>query len=167
MVRGKNIFSFFFLLVVVFMISIFTFVPVRAAEEIVLTSETVFYAETIRTLKPENLNEGDEIQLVVSEDVIIEDEVVIRKGTPVLSVVTEVQTRGFFRKNDKITLEVKRVKAVDGTTVSLGGSRTFSGEGRQSDFWDHLLFFMGKEAVFPAHSRIKTKAENDYLINLK
>ena len=144
-----------------------------ANDKVNLNAGTIFYVKPIETLDPNNLNTGDSIDLVVIGDVSVDDFVVIRNGTPVLGTVTNSQTKGALGKAAKLSISIDSVEAVDGTIISLSGSKSVSGEDKKTEaiggglfLCAPMLLMSGEDAVIPANVKIEVRVVSTYKIKV-
>ena len=68
-----------------------------------------------------NMQEGDNLNLIVADDVYLESKLYIKKGTSVVGVITSLVNNGFTCQEASIYAESFRVKTVDGNTIKLKG----------------------------------------------
>lgn len=89
----------------------------------------VFSKEIVVKVVPEreistadrSLQEGDDINLITSEDVYVDSKLFIKKGEQVQGVVTSLVDNDFTCQSASIYAENFKVKTVDGKTVKLNG----------------------------------------------
>lgn len=68
-----------------------------------------------------NMQEGDNLNLVVVDDVYLDSKLYIAKGTAVVGVITSLVNNNFTCQEASIYAESFRVKTVDGKIVKLKG----------------------------------------------
>jgi len=68
-----------------------------------------------------SLQEGDNIKLVIAEDVYVDSKLIIKKGEPVNGVITKLTENDFTCQPASIYAENFKVKNVDGKIVKLNG----------------------------------------------
>lgn len=90
---------------------------------IVLSSEipVKVISESIISTSGKELQEGDDINLVIAEDVYINSKLFIKKGEPVKGVITSLVDNGFTCQPASIYAENFKVKNINGKTVKLKG----------------------------------------------
>lgn len=64
-------------------------------------------------------NQGDGIYFEVLEDVTVDNEVVVRKGTFVKGKITNAETRKSMGKAGKLTIDARSLPAVDGQMIDI------------------------------------------------
>ncbi len=117
-----------------------TFVlPVNAAaaafdeKKVTVVSGTAVVLETVKDITTKDVKVGDKVTLSVSNDVIVEGEVVIKKGTIALGEVVVSQKNGAVGAPGKLGISIRSVPAVDGTNIVLSGSKNVEGKSKQTE----------------------------------
>lgn len=87
------------------------------AKDIPVQLEAAFKISTANT----NMQEGDNLNLVVVDDVYLDSKLYISKGTAVAGLITSLINNGFTCQEASIYAENFRVKTVDGKTIKLKG----------------------------------------------
>ncbi len=90
--------------------------PVRAVTLPEGARLIVVLTEEVSALK---VNRGDRVPLAVAEDAYIGDQLVVRRGTPVVGVIVESQRRNVFGGGGKLIMSVLSTTAVDGQEIPL------------------------------------------------
>ena len=146
---------------------------IAAKETVSLRSGIIFHVKTTRTLMPKYFRTGDTVNLLVTEDVKVDDKIVIKAGTHVRAVVTKAQERGMMGKAGKLGIQLDTVKAVDGTTISLSGGRTTSGKDNSRDalyagigLCPLFALMKGEAAFIQANTRIQALVAGTYNIDV-
>lgn len=96
-----------------------TGLPTMAART-VLPKGTDVKLEFDTAMSSKTAKEGDKVRFHVTEDVKVDDAVVIREGTPVTGTITKVNKRGRYGVNARIQLKMSSVKTVSGRYAPLG-----------------------------------------------
>lgn len=73
---------------------------------------------------------GSLVFLRVSEDVVVRNQVVVRKGTWATGTVGETKKSKSFGRSGAMTIRLQSLRAVDGAIVPLEGDFKFKGDGR-------------------------------------
>jgi len=111
------------LLLLSFLISSMTFlsIPSFSAEEkeILLKEETTLKIVLNKSISSSNSAIGQPIEAEVAEDIIIDDRIIIAKGSPVKGSISAVETAKRIGKGGSISLQISSVRAVDEQKVSL------------------------------------------------
>ena len=74
----------------------------------------------LNTLNSATTQKGERVEFEVAQDVILDNVLVIPRGSKGSGVVSKVITAGKMGRDGKVELEVKEIKAFDGTTIALG-----------------------------------------------
>lgn len=98
------------------------------AAEITIPEGTEIGVQLTKSINSSRAVVGQRIPAVVSEDLIIDDMVAIKAGTPVKAKVTSVTKKKRLGKGGEINMMILSTKAVDGTKVVLDGG--IGGEGK-------------------------------------
>mgnify|MGYP000885547906 CR=1 FL=1 len=159
----------------ILLLTLFTFFQtVLAGEQVELTTGTIFYVETVNKLDPKTLNNGDNVTLTVSADVMVNKKVVIKGGTPVEAVVATAKDRGMIGKAGEIGISVRTTKAVDGSLIMLSGDKYVSGDsstvasaGLAIFLCPLFLLMEGEEAIISPHTKIEVRVAGSYLIEVE
>ena len=122
---------------------------------------TTIYVVTQETLigKKDRVAEGQVVACKVWRDVVVDDHVVIREGTPVYVKVDEFKKKRMAGRRGKIALGAYETQAVDGTTVRLAGGYLKQGKSKVAQtallagmLLLPLLLLKGKAAELPRHT---------------
>lgn len=92
-------------------------------EMVQIPAGTKVILKTAISLQPKDFKVGDRVNLIVASDVVVDGKVVIKKGAPALGEVTVSEVIG----EDKLTISIKSVEAVDGTPVIVSGTESMEG----------------------------------------
>ena len=137
---------------------VYYFVPLvaYARESVTIPAGTIVSLRTIDELHPRNLNVGDRVVLKVVSDVRVLGKVVIAAGASARGEITAAKKSGMAGINARIGFSVKSVQAVDGTTISLYGTKFVEGDAKTTEsvifsFLCCLLFLLmkGEDASIP------------------
>ncbi len=93
----------------------------EAPEAIILPANTVIALGTVQDLISKKAHKGDQVALVVTEDVMANGAIVIRKGTPALGRIAFAQDTGAFGQSGKLQIEPLYIQ-LNGITIRLQGS---------------------------------------------
>jgi hypothetical protein len=80
---------------------------------------TVLKVRSLNNLKSNKVVEGDEIELEVYEDLVVNDNIVIKARTPVLGYVESFEKAKLLGKEGLLIIQITSTKAVDKTFVPL------------------------------------------------
>ena len=73
----------------------------------------------LKKLDSSSTQKGQRVEIEIARDVLIDSQLVIPKGTKTFGMVTDVSPAGRLGRDGKIALELKGIKALDGTIVPL------------------------------------------------
>ena len=90
-----------------------------STDEVVIPEGTVIELQLKEQVSSETAKPGQSIRLVVSKSVIIDGALVIPAGSTAEMVVTEAAPAGHAFKRAKLEVELKRVRAFDGSLLSI------------------------------------------------
>ncbi|RDV06244.1 hypothetical protein DXH95_02060 [Sphingorhabdus pulchriflava] len=86
-----------------------------------LPANTEIALSTVQDLTSKKAHKGDQVALVVTEDVMADGAVVIRKGTLAVGRIAFAQDTGAFGQSGKLKIEPLYIQ-LNGTTIRLQGS---------------------------------------------
>jgi hypothetical protein len=101
-----------------------------ANETIKIPSGTEIPVVIAQTLSSETCGVGTEIIARVSNDLIINGSVVIRKGEMAVGIVEVCQKNGAVGSAGKLTIALTSTRAVDGSQIALTGTKSAEGESK-------------------------------------
>lgn len=96
-----------------------------------LPSGTVVAVRLEQMVNPEVQAIGSQVQAVVASDVQVDGVTVIKAGAAVIANVEEAEKAGSIGKGAKLTVVLRSVQAVDGTSIPLSGSYRTVGESKE------------------------------------
>ena len=141
-----------------------------AERGIVIPAGTAIYAELTSpvTSRKRDISIGEIVHARVTDDVVIDREVVIAAGTDMKLRVVHAQKARFLGRRGRLTLEAMSVRAVDGSALPLTGGYYRSGKGRKAATaaltvavaWP-FLFLRGKNARLAAGTVIAAALQDD------
>ncbi len=115
---------------------------------------------------------GDDVPLILMDNIIINDVVVVQKGSRVNAKVTKATRSGLFGRAGKLEFMIDSVESVNGVKIPLQYTTK-----RESGSDDGALavvaavsivgglFMKGKNVSFPAGSKFAAKVVNDTDLN--
>ena len=109
---------------------IFTFgfpAPVLAEQKIEVPAGTSLTLKTVTNLSPKQLRVGDQLELVVVNDVIVNEKVIVKGGARARGEVTSSKEHSYIGIAGKMGFTLKNVTAVDGTLIPVSGNRYIEG----------------------------------------
>lgn len=140
-----------------FMAAAFLFVT--SAQAVVIPAGTAVYGEIEETVtsKKKDSEVGEVVRAHVWRDVVVDGNVVIKAGTPMVVQVSDVKRAHVAGRKGDLELEAVSTAAVDGNEVLLDGGYDKSGKSRTAGAvvlaavaaWP-LIFIKGKQAKLEA-----------------
>jgi hypothetical protein len=147
--------------------------PCLFADEVKIPERTVIPVKLIQHIKGDQISIGQNVDLEVSRDIIIDGVAVIKRGAPAYATITSAKKAGYVSQGGKIGLSIDYCKAVDGQKVYLRSILQ-----RESE--DHMganiaasiivcpliLLARGDEAELPVGTEFKAYVENDVYVEV-
>jgi hypothetical protein len=100
---------------------------------VTLPKGTKIRLEFVDGLSSKTARVGDEVLFRVVDDVLVNGEVVIRKGTEATGNVTRVDRGRRFGVNARVTIDIRDIGAVDGTRVPVSDRKSGKKTGGGTD----------------------------------
>lgn len=157
-----------------FFIALLIYFSAYAQEKIItLPNSTLVVVKTIDEYSAENLKTGQEITCVVALDVVIEDEVLIKAGSPVFCIVEDASASGMVGQGGYLIISLQNTIAVDGQNVPLNGNFRTKGESSTGEkvaigviLCPLALLCKGEEASIPVGSQTRAFTVGEYKIKI-
>ncbi|MBR1397291.1 MAG: hypothetical protein IJ563_07140 [Selenomonadaceae bacterium] len=86
---------------------------------IYIPKDTVIEVEVSRTISTKEIQAGDMLPFVTSKNLIINDVMVIPKGSKVKAVATRARRAGAFGRGGRLEFQIVSVKALNGVEIPL------------------------------------------------
>jgi hypothetical protein len=115
-------------------VSTITFAPVGHARvqdpstEIVLPEGTPINVITAQEVTSKAAKPNDPVNFTVNEDLVINGQVVVRKGTPAIGSVINAEKGGYLGKSGKLGIQVESTQTVDGQPLKLRAAKGKEGK---------------------------------------
>ena len=100
----------------------------QTPQEIVLPEGTPLHVVTAEETTSKDAKPNDPVKFTVDEDVVIDGQLLIRKGTAAVGSVVNAEKRGYMGKSGKLAIQVESTQTVDGQPLKLRASK-----GREGD----------------------------------
>lgn len=100
----------------------------RAQDEIVLTEGTPISVVTVKEVTSKEAKPNDPVDFTVAEDLVINGQVIVRKGTPAVGSVINAEKGGYLGKSGKLGVQVESTTTSDGQQLKLRAAK-----GREGD----------------------------------
>ncbi len=100
----------------------------RNEDEIVVAEGTAVKVVTTAEITSKKAKPNDPVGFTVDEDVVINGQVVVRKGTEAIGSVVNAEKGGYMGKSGKLAIQVESTKTVDGQPLKLRAAKGKEGE---------------------------------------
>jgi hypothetical protein len=119
-----------------------------APAEIVLTEGTPISVVTAQEITSKAAKPNDPVNFTVNEDLVINGQVLVRKGTPAIGSVINAEKGGYLGKSGKLGIQVESTQTVDSKPLKLRAAK--GGEGHDKTMSTAVLsaivpFFLFKK----------------------
>ncbi|GAC1401269.1 MAG: hypothetical protein NVSMB56_16410 [Pyrinomonadaceae bacterium] len=135
---------------------------------ITIPDGTEFNVETTEEISSKTATEGDPVSFKVSEDLKIQDQVVVKQGSIVKGTISAAQKSGFMGKGGQLSVRIESVLAVDGQKIKLRSSKGREGNNATGStialtvlFGPLGLLKKGKEAIIKPGTKIKVYTDEE------
>lgn len=95
----------------------------QSNQEIVLPEGTPLHVVTAKETNSKDAKPNDPVPFTVDEDVVIDGQVVLRKGTAAIGSVINAMKGGYMGKSGKLAIQVESTQTVDGLPLKLRASK--------------------------------------------
>jgi len=97
-------------------------------DDIVVSEGTAVKVITTSEITSKKAKPNDPVGFTVDEDVVINGQVVVRKGTEAVGSVVNAEKGGYMGKSGKLAIQVESTKTVDGQPLKLRAAKGKEGE---------------------------------------
>ncbi len=130
---NRRIVAATFALVAAFLAQASGAVPSRVPQdEIVVSEGTAVKVITTAEITSKKAKPNDPVGFTIDEDVMVNGQVVIRKGTEAIGSVVNAEKGGYMGKSGKLAIQVESTKTVDGQPLKLRAAKGKEGEDNQT-----------------------------------
>lgn len=119
------------------------FATQEAQGDIVLTEGTAINVVTAHDVTSKEAKPNDPVNFTVNEDLVINGQVVVKKGTPAIGSVINAEKGGYLGKSGKLGIQVESTQTVDGQPLKLRAAK-----GREGD--DKTMSTFVLSSILPA-----------------
>ena len=121
------------LAIVVIAASLSTYIHVAGSinprqDEIVVTEGTAVNVVTAKEVTTKEAKPNDPVDFTVTEDLVVNGQVIVRKGTPAVGSVINAEKGGYLGKSGKLAIQVESTTTSDGQRLKLRAAK-----GREGD----------------------------------
>ena len=97
-------------------------------DEIVVTEGALINVSVAKEVTSKEAKPNDPVDFTVAEDLVINGQVIVRKGTPAIGSVINAEKRGYLGKSGKLAVQVESTTTSDGQRLKLRAAK-----GREGD----------------------------------
>jgi len=97
-------------------------------DDIVVSEGTAVKVITTSEITSKKAKPNDPVGFTIDEDVVINGQVIVRKGTEAIGSVVNAEKGGYMGKSGKLAIQVESTKTVDGQPLKLRAAKGKEGE---------------------------------------
>jgi hypothetical protein len=112
-------------------------------DEIVVTEGTPINVAVVKEVTSKEAKPNDPVDFTVTEDLVLNGQVIVRKGTPAIGSVINAEKGGYMGKSGKLAVQVESTTTSDGQRLKLRAAK-----GREGD--DKTMSTMALSMINPA-----------------
>ena len=128
---------------------------------VVLLDSTPVHMKLGRELSSAGAQVGDEVNLEVSEDVVIDGLLIIPKGSNALGVVNEAEPKKALGRGGKLSILVRSVRLANNDQAVLRSGGEAKGASSSSSAGVVIPVMRGKDVIFPKGMEITAYVNGD------
>lgn len=144
------------------------------SEEIKIPDGTELSVVTTDEISSKTATEGDPITFKVEDDVTINNQIVIAKGTIVKGIIATAEKSGRLGKGGKLGIRVESTTTVDGQKIKLRASQGKEGNDKTGTTIALVVLFgvfgflkKGSDAKIKPGTKIKVYTDEEKKVHLK
>jgi hypothetical protein len=124
----------------------------RPQDEIVVAEGTAINVITAKEVTTKEAKPNDPVDFTVAEDLVINGQVIVRKGTPAIGSVINAEKGGYLGKSGKLAIQVESTTTSDGQRLRLRAAKGREGDDKTTSTMmlsmisPAFLFRKGKDA---------------------
>jgi two-component sensor histidine kinase len=103
---------------------------ITPGKSVVIPDGTEISAITTETISSKTAQEDDPITFKVDQDVIVDGEIVIPKGTIIKGVVTNAKKSGFFGRGGELNVRVESTETIDKQKLRVRAAKGKEGQNK-------------------------------------
>jgi Protein of unknown function (DUF2846) len=125
-------------------------------DEIVVPEGTPINVVVAKEVTSKDAKPNDPVEFTVTEDLVINGQVIVRKGTPAVGSVINAEKKGYLGKSGKLAVQVESTTTSDGQRLKLRAAKGREGDDKTvstamlSQISPAFLFRKGGEAKIEA-----------------
>jgi hypothetical protein len=147
--------------------------PTLQGKTVVIPDGTEISAITTETISSKTAQEDDPITFKVDEDVVIDGEVVIVKGTLMKGVVSNAKKSGFFGKGGELNVRIESTETVDRQKLKVRAAKGKAGDNKTGATVALVVLFgplgflkKGKNAEIKEGTKIKVFTDEEKTVQI-
>lgn len=148
--------------------------PVTQMIAVVLPDGTEFNVVTTEEITSKTASEGDQLTCKVADDVLINGQIVIAKGTLVKGEVATSKKSGFFGRGGNIGIRIESTMTVDNQKTKLRSAKGKAGDDKTGTTVALVVLFgplgflkKGKQAIIKPGTVIKVYTDEAKSVQVK
>ena len=128
----------------------------HSQDEIVVPEGTSINVSVAKEVTSKDAKPNDPVEFTVTEDLVINGRVIVRKGTPAVGSVINAEKKGYLGKSGKLAVQVESTTTSDGQRLKLRSAKGREGDDKTvstamlSQISPAFLFRKGGEAKIEA-----------------
>jgi Protein of unknown function (DUF2846) len=128
----------------------------HSQDEIVVPEGTLINVSVAKEVTSKDAKPNDPVEFTVTEDLVIDGQVIVRKGTPAIGSVINAEKKGYLGKSGKLAVQVESTTTSDGQRLKLRAAKGREGDDKTvstamlSQISPAFLFRKGGEAKIEA-----------------
>lgn len=104
----------------------------RLQDPIVVTEGTPVNVVTVKEVTTKEAKPNDSVEFTVAEDLVIDGQVIVRKGTPAVGSVINAEKGGYMGKSGKLAVQVESTTTSDGQPLKLRAAKGREGDDKST-----------------------------------
>ena len=149
-------------------------VPVNhPQDEIVVAEGTPINVITAKEVTTKEAKPNDPVDFTVAEDLVINGQVIVRKGTPAVGSVINAEKGGYMGKSGKLAVQVESTTTSDGKPLKLRAAKGREGDDKTTSTMmlsmisPAFLFRKGREAKIETGTAVTVYVAEEKRYRLK
>ena len=125
----------------------------RPQDEIVVPEGTPIKVAVVKEVTSKEAKPNDPVEFTVTEDLVINGQVIVRTGTPAIGSVINAEKKGYMGKSGKLAVQVESTTTSDGQRLKLRAAKGREGDDKTTSTMvlstlisPAFLFMKGSEA---------------------
>lgn len=143
-------------------------------EELIVPDGAELSAVIIEEISSKTASEGDPVTLKLDDDLIVNKQIVVAKGTVVKGVIASAEKSGRLGKGGKLGLRIETTTAVDGQPIKLRASQGKQGDDKTGTTIALVALFgvfgflkKGSDAKIKSGTKIKVYTDEEKHVRIR